>query len=75
MLTLPSFRYLTSDPRHITVVHKIDVLDGDLLALGDPDNGVYEWAFYRGIECISHSNEGFGSLAAALRAGLNEVLG
>lgn len=71
----PSFRYLPPDPARITVTHNIPALDGNLLVLANLDEIVHEWAFYLGGECVAHSDSGFGSPEAALRAGLNEVLG
>lgn len=69
-MNFPTFRYL----RHITVVHRIPVSLDELIVVGHHDEIVYEWALYRGAECIAHSDKGFGSPESALRDGLNEAL-
>ena len=61
--------------RNRETLHRLDLdPETDLLIVGDPDNGSYEWVLTSPTEVRSHSDDGWGSLAAALRDGLNHYL-
>jgi hypothetical protein len=66
-LRMPVFHY-TSDAE---VLLSIDVdLDAEVLVVGQPQNGAYEWIIVNHGEVEKHSDCGYGQRSIALRDGL-----
>jgi hypothetical protein len=72
------FRHL--DLARAKVLHHFETADGYLYVIGDPANAGYEWVVVaetgpEGLVEVEHSDNGYGGLCAALRDGLDYVLG
>lgn len=66
-IRLPHFKY-TGESR---VLMTIDVdMDADLLIVGQPENGAYEWVIVSHGKVEKHSDCGYGQVSIALRDGL-----
>ena len=64
---LPHFRY-TGDSK---VLMSIDVdMDAEVLIVGQPENGAYEWVIVNHGKVEQHSVCGYGQKSIALRDGL-----
>jgi hypothetical protein len=66
-LKLPRFKY-TGDSK---VLMTVDVdMDAELLIVGQPENGAYEWVIVNHDKVEQHSDCGYGQKSIALRDGL-----
>lgn len=66
-MKMPRFKY-TGDSK---VIMSIDVdMDAELLIVGQPENGAYEWVIVNHGKVESHSDCGYGMHSIALRDGL-----
>lgn len=63
--------------RDAKLLQTVAVDNGTLYVVGDPDNGSYEWVWIEGNGLtgdLHYSDAGWGSIAHALRDGLNVAL-
>ena len=68
------FQYLDFDEAE--VLHQCWACDGKVYVIGNGANAAYEWvAVDNDGNVTHHSNAGYGIMCAALRDGLNFVLG
>lgn len=70
-MTQPYFHYT----RNVATIHRVEAFGLDVVVCGDPDNCAYEYAVFRGDDCIAHSDCAYSIAAAALRDGLTAALG
>lgn len=60
--------------REAKIIHAFELdHEARVLVVGDPDNGVYEWAYERNGKIEEHSDLDYGNVAGALRDGLMKV--
>jgi len=64
---MPRFKY-TGDSKILMTV-SVD-MEADLLIVGQPENGAYEWVIVNHGKVESHSDCGYGMKSIALRDGL-----
>lgn len=66
-VTRPAFRYTDAQE----VLHSVPVdTDNRVAVVGAPESGSYEWVIVTPAGIWSHSDDGYGSPAVALRDGL-----
>lgn len=64
---MPYFKYTGE----ATVLMSVDVdMDAELLIVGQPGNGAYEWVVVNHGKVEQHSDCGYGQISIALRDGL-----
>jgi len=61
-------------PRPLQVLNRIDYFDSAVEVIGDPDNAFYEYRYFVAGKMEKRSEEQYGSIAAAMRDGLNHIL-
>lgn len=58
----------------LQVLHRIDYFDSTVEVIGDPENGFYEFRYIVAGKREMQSAEQYGSIAAAMQAGLKHML-
>lgn len=58
----------------LQVLHRIDYFNSTIEVIGDPENCFYEYRYIVAGKREKQSAEQYGSIAAAMQAGLNLML-
>lgn len=66
-LRMPHFKY--TGPAKVLMSVDVD-MDAELLIVGQPENGAYEWVIVNHGKIEKHSDCGYGQVSIALRDGL-----